>query len=181
MNRLSLSKSIPRNGNGNSSRARFRACMTISASRTTIGMHSVHPVATSVSTNVCTNAPDTVVPPCATKSTSTQPGAGLPQSLNVRIGTLRRTAEPNPAGRRRPLPAAKRTPASKRSIVAALTCSSFARVASSSVTQPCRSKAGNNTVIIGCSRFEHTRSATSQSWISASRTSGPYRPRRDPA
>ena len=45
MNRLSLSKYAPRNGNGNSSRARQRAFTTISASRATIGMHSVHPVA----------------------------------------------------------------------------------------------------------------------------------------
>ena len=127
----------------------------------------------SVSTIVCAKVPDTVVPPCATKSTSAQPGAGLPQSLNVRTGTLRRTAEPNPAGRRRPPPATARTSASKRSMLAALTASSLARVASSSTTRPCRSKAGSNTGSIGRSRFEHTRSATSHTWISASRTSTP--------
>jgi hypothetical protein len=37
--------------------------------------------------------PATLVPPCATMSISQNPGGGLPQSLNVRIGTSRRIAE----------------------------------------------------------------------------------------
>ncbi len=37
---------------------------------------------------------------------------------------------------------------------------------------PCRFNADSNTAIIGCNGFEQTRSAISQSWISASRTSG---------
>ena len=58
-------------------------------------------------------------------------------------------------------------------MLAALTVSSLARVASSSATRPCRSSAGNRIGTIGRNRFEQTLSATSQSWISASRTSTP--------
>ena len=50
-------------------------------------------LATSTIVSVWMNEPATDVPPCATMSTSQKPGGGLFQSLNVRIGTLRRIAE----------------------------------------------------------------------------------------
>lgn len=58
----------------------------------TAGTHSVHPVAISVNTIVCTKLPDEDVPECATKSTRRN-RAGSFQSPKVRTGTDRRTAE----------------------------------------------------------------------------------------
>ena len=49
------------------------------------------PVAMSVSTSVWTKAPTALTPERATKSTSTKPGGGSPQSPKVRTGTDRRT------------------------------------------------------------------------------------------
>jgi hypothetical protein len=57
--------------------------------RTSSGAHSVQPVAISVKTRVCVKAPFAGGPECATRSASTKPGAGLFQSENVRMGTLR--------------------------------------------------------------------------------------------
>src|SRR5215217_8793448 len=90
---LSLSKSTPRNSQGNKLWARLIASTTRLPSRVTSGMHSVQPVATSTIVRVWMNEPATDVPPCATMSTSQKPGAGSFQSLNVRIGTSRRIAE----------------------------------------------------------------------------------------
>src|SRR6202008_3484200 len=93
MNALSLSKSAPRMSQGNRFCARSMARTTSPLSRVTNGMHSVQPVATSTIVNVWINEPATDVPPWATMSTSQNPGGGSCQSLNVRIGTSRRTAE----------------------------------------------------------------------------------------
>ncbi|MEH2711669.1 hypothetical protein DXU06_45025 [Bradyrhizobium elkanii] len=93
MNALPLSKSAPRMPQGNRLCARSIARTTRPPSRVTSGMHSVQPVATSTLVNVCMNEPATDVPPCATMSTSQNPGGGSCQSLNVRTGTSRRTAE----------------------------------------------------------------------------------------
>jgi hypothetical protein len=76
MNWPSLSKSTARSGNGNNTIAAASASMTIAPLRATSGTHSVQPVATSVSTIVCTKPPAADVPECATKSTSTNPGGG---------------------------------------------------------------------------------------------------------
>jgi len=93
MNALSLSKSAPRISHGNKLCARVIAATTRLPSRATSGRHSVHPVAISTIVSVWMNEPATLVPPCATMSISQKPGGGLPQSLNVRIGTSRRIAE----------------------------------------------------------------------------------------
>jgi hypothetical protein len=58
-----------------------------------------------------------------TKSTSTKPGGGSVQSLTVRTGTDRRTAELNPAGRRWLWLATTRTGSSRRSTAAGLIAS----------------------------------------------------------
>src|SRR5512133_3547324 len=84
MNAPSLSKSTPRSENVNSLRAATSASITSAPLRTTTGTHSVQPVATSVSTIVCTKLPAADVPAWATKSTSTKPGGGSFQSPNVR-------------------------------------------------------------------------------------------------
>src|SRR4051794_36079134 len=95
MKALSLSKSTPRNNQGNRLWARLIASTTSEPSRVSIsnGRHSVQPVATSTIVRVWMNEPATDVPPWATMSTSQKPGGGLFQSLNVRIGTSRRIAE----------------------------------------------------------------------------------------
>lgn len=156
---------------------RERACLiamiTLPLSRVRTGMHSVQPVAMSVSTIVCTKLPDEDVPECATKSTSTKPGGGSFQSPKVRTGTDRRTAELIPARRRWPQRATMRTSVKSRSIVAGLTVSSLPRGASSRANRPCRSSAGNKTGINGLRRLEHSRSEASHNTISASRTSLP--------
>src|SRR3954447_17271490 len=73
-------------------------------SRTSNGPHSVHPVAMSVKTSVCTKLPLAEGPLCATRSASTKPGGGSCQSAKVRTGTLRRTAEDGAVRRRVPPP-----------------------------------------------------------------------------
>ena len=57
MKTLSLSKSTPRRGKGNSVLAFVIASMTSAPSRNTTGTHSVHPLAISVSTKVWMNNP----------------------------------------------------------------------------------------------------------------------------
>src|SRR5271165_69655 len=81
MKALSLSKSTPRNSQGNKLCARLIASTTRLPSRVTSGMHSVQPVATSTIVRVWMNEPATDVPPWATMSTSQKPGGGSFQSL----------------------------------------------------------------------------------------------------
>src|ERR1700752_2893019 len=57
MNALSLSKSTPRNSQGNKLWARLIASRTRLPSRLTSGRHSVHPVATSTIVRVWMNEP----------------------------------------------------------------------------------------------------------------------------
>src|SRR3982074_3241914 len=96
MNALSLSKSAPRMSQGNRLCARSMARTTSPLSRCNNGMPPVQPVATSTIVNVWINEPATDVPPCATMSTSQNPGAGSRQSLNVPIGPSHPTADSNP-------------------------------------------------------------------------------------
>ncbi|WP_246529639.1 hypothetical protein [Microvirga zambiensis] len=71
MKALSLSKSTPSSGKGNSDRACWIAAITRPPSRVRTGTHSVQPVAISVRTMVWTKLPEDEVPEWATKSTST--------------------------------------------------------------------------------------------------------------
>ena len=169
----SLSKSTPFSGNGKSSSATCSASSASAPVRIMTGTHSVQPVAMSVSTMVCAKAPAALTPECATKSTSTNPGGGSPQSAKVRTGTERRTAELNPARRRRPCAAAMRISDRSRSIVAGLADRSAARRSSSGASCPCRSSAGSRTGIIGANRFEQTRSDASHRRTKASVTARP--------
>ena len=173
MNAPSLSKSTPRSGKGKSFCAACSASSASAPARITTGTHSVQPVAMSISTSVWTKAPAALTPECATKSTSTNPGGGSPQSPKVRTGPERRTAELNPARRLRPCAAAMRVSDSSRSIVAGLTDRSAARRSASGASCPCRSSAGSRTGIIGARRFEHTWSDASHSRTKASFTAVP--------
>src|SRR6516164_2625355 len=69
MNALSLSKSKPRNSQGNRLCTFFIASTTSEPSRVTSGRHSVQPVAMSTIVSVWMNEPATDVPPWATMST----------------------------------------------------------------------------------------------------------------
>src|SRR5438105_167553 len=89
MNTLSLSVSNPRRAKGSSLRISLSTSVNSRCSRTSSGAHSVHPVAMSVNTRVCTKLPFATGPLCATRSASTKPGGGLSQPSNVRTGTLR--------------------------------------------------------------------------------------------
>src|SRR5215218_9158718 len=93
MNTLSLSVSNPSRSKGSSLRSSVKTSLSRPCSRTSNGPHSVHPVAMSVKTSVCTKLPLAEGPLWATKSASTKPGGGSCQSAKVRTGTLRRTAE----------------------------------------------------------------------------------------
>src|ERR1700753_366099 len=77
MKALSLSKSTPRNRQGNRLCARLIASTTSEPSRVSNGRHSVQPVATSTIVRVWMNEPATDVPPWATMSTSQKPGHRL--------------------------------------------------------------------------------------------------------
>src|SRR5665811_1383943 len=80
MNTLSLSVSKPSRGKGSRLRTSVSTSVSSLCSRTSNGAHSVQPVAMSVNVNVCTKLPLAVGPLCATRSASTNPGAGSPQS-----------------------------------------------------------------------------------------------------
>src|SRR3954468_15370543 len=108
MNTLSLSVSNPSRSKGSSLRSSVKTALSRPCSRTSNGPHSVHPVAMSVKTSVCTKLPLAEGPLCATRSASTKPGGGSCQSAKVRTGTLRRTAEDGAVRRRVPPPARAR-------------------------------------------------------------------------
>src|SRR3954454_18563358 len=109
MNTLSLSVSNPSRSKGSSWRSSVKTALSRPCSRTSNGPHSVHPVAMSVKTSVCTKLLLAEGPLCATRSASTKPGGGSCQSAKVRTGTLRRTAEDGAVRRRVPPPACART------------------------------------------------------------------------
>ncbi|MGY3387890.1 hypothetical protein ACVWW6_000481 [Bradyrhizobium sp. USDA 3311] len=90
MNTVSLSVSRPSSAKGNCLRNSVSTVLNSVCSRTIRGAHSVQPVAMSVSTRVWMKLPRADGPLCATRSASTNPGAGSLQSADVRIGTLRR-------------------------------------------------------------------------------------------
>ncbi|MCF6102600.1 MULTISPECIES: hypothetical protein [Mesorhizobium] len=75
-------------GQGNRERACLIAMITLPLLRVRTGMHSVQPVAISVSTIVCTKLPDQDVPECAQQSRaadlSNRRGAGLHRAANCR-------------------------------------------------------------------------------------------------
>src|SRR5215218_3987655 len=100
MNTLSLSVSNPSRSKGSSLRSSVKPSLSRPCFRTSNGPHSVHPVAMSVKTSVCTKLPLAEGPLCATRSASTKPGGGSCQSAKVRTGTLRRTAEDGAVRRR---------------------------------------------------------------------------------
>src|SRR3954468_21312930 len=139
MNTLSLSVSNPSRSEGSSLRSSVKTSLSRPCSRTSNGPHSVHPVAMSVKTSVCTKLPLAEEPLCATKSASTKPGGGSCQSAKVRTGTLRRTAEEGAVRRRMPLPACARTGRKARSMVAALIANRRVRTSTASWRGPCRS------------------------------------------
>ncbi len=170
MNTLSLSVSNPRSENGSSLRTSSRTSVNSRCSRTSKGAHSVQPVAMSVKVNVCTKRPLAVGPPCATRSASTNPGAGSSQPSNVRTGTLLRTTAEE--GARRPVlfPACPFTFCKARSIVAALIASRPVRTWGASCTWPCRCIASTRVGISGRSRLPQIRSDASQTTIRVSRT-----------
>lgn len=84
MNTVSLSVSRPTSAKGNCLRNSVNTVLNSVCSRTIRGAHSVQPVAMSVSTRVWMKLPRADGPLCATRSASTNPGAGsfhLPTSL----------------------------------------------------------------------------------------------------
>src|SRR4051812_1639027 len=99
MNTLSLSVSNPSRSKGSSLRSSVKTALSRPCSRTSNGPHSVHPVAMSVNTSVCTKLPLAEGPLCATKSASTNPGGGSCQSEGAH-----RNAAADRRGRRRPPP-----------------------------------------------------------------------------
>ena len=76
MNALWLSVSNPSRANANSSRNSLSTSASRFFSRTNTGAHAVQLVAMSVSVDLCTKLPFAVSPLCATRSASTNPGAG---------------------------------------------------------------------------------------------------------
>src|SRR4051812_46122804 len=71
MNTLSLSVSNPSRSKGSSLRSSVKTALSRPCSRTSNGPHSVHPVAMSVNTSVCTKLPLAEGPLCATRSAET--------------------------------------------------------------------------------------------------------------
>src|SRR3954465_8506 len=71
MNTLSLSVSNPSRSKGRSLRSSVKTALSRPCSRTSNGPHSVHPVAMSVNTSVCTKLPLAEGPLCATRSAET--------------------------------------------------------------------------------------------------------------
>lgn len=119
----------------------------------------------SVSTRVWIKLPRADSPLCATRSASTNPGAGSFQSADVRIGTLRRRE--CAVCRRRLRPNFSRIGTNTRSIVAALIAKSLARISGARARWPCRSIASISAGINAFSRFPQIRSDASQRSTSA--------------
>ena len=136
------------------------------ASRTISGRHSVQPVVTSTIVRVWMNEPPTDIPPCATRSTSQNPGGGSPS--RQRSGPGLHDAPPTRSPR-----ATLRTLLSIRSIVAALMVSTRVRSIGARFNRPWRSSDGSSTGIITLRRFPQTRSEASHNAISASRMASP--------
>ena len=78
-----LSVSTPRSWKGMILRSFVSASVTSDPSRTMSATHSVQPLATSVSVSVCAKLPLARSPEWATRSASTNPGMGSPQSAKV--------------------------------------------------------------------------------------------------
>ncbi|SDF32310.1 hypothetical protein SAMN05216337_105139 [Bradyrhizobium brasilense] len=135
MNTVSLSISRPSSAKGNCLRNSVSTVLNSVCSRTIRGAHSVQPVAMSVSTRVWMKLPRADGPLCATRSASTNPGAGSFQSADVLIGTLRRNE--CAACRRRLRPNSSRTCTNARSIVAALIAKSLSRISGARSRWPC--------------------------------------------
>jgi hypothetical protein len=83
-------------------------------------LFTVHPVAISVTVSVKQNCPDALPPSWPTRSISTNPGAASSHSAQVRIGICDFSSDPGLVWLRPRGSIFARSPASFRSIVAAL-------------------------------------------------------------
>ena len=100
--------------------------------RTGMAMHSVQPLAISVSTKLWTKSPSVLSATVLDHVDPKKPGGGSRQTENVRTGMLRRMAAPTPVRRLRCPSTRERALPKARSIVAALTCKSLALTTGSS-------------------------------------------------
>ena len=153
MNSPPLSESIPSNGKGNLWRMRWIASETASCERWSSPVTSVQPVERSVQVHVFRYWPSVVLPQCATRSISRNPGRSSSHSVKVRTGMRRLSRLPGLVVRK-PCADFIRTARKQRSMLAELIFRSRSLLsAESSISwqrYSTRMASGKN----GCNRFE---------------------------
>jgi len=141
MNSLPLSESIPMIGNGKTARTCSRASKTHFAALRTLRL-TVHPVAISATVSVNMVLPGGVAALVADQVDLTNPGTRRPIAPQIRTGIWDFNSDPALVwGRPRGISLA-RSPASRRSMVAALIATSSAASSSLRSSSPSRRRAG---------------------------------------
>lgn len=135
---------------------------------------TVHPVAISVTVKVKQNSPLLLPPSRPARSISTNPGAASSQSAQVRIGIWDFNRLPGLVCERPRGIISARSPASRRSMVAALIWHSNAASSSVRSSSPSRRRIGTSPGNIGARRLPVGARSTAQHMINAAMIRGPY-------
>ena len=173
MNSEPLSESMPMMGNGNTAVTCSRASKTHLAALFRTDRFTVQPVAMSVTVRVKQNSPKLLPPSWPTRSISTKPGTASSHSAQVRIGIWDFSSVPGLVWDRPRGTSFARSPASLRSIVAALMRISRPACSSVSSSSSSRRSSGTRTGSIGASSLPAGARSTAQHLISAGSRSGP--------
>src|SRR5664279_5055133 len=136
MNSAPLSESIPLIGKGNAAVISSSAASTQRCALFFTARGSVQPVAMSVTSRLWQKSPRGSPPSCPTQSISTNPGLASSQSAQVRIGIWLLSSEPGLVPERPLSRSRARSPASRRSIVAAEIETSRSRTSSLTLSSP---------------------------------------------
>lgn len=159
MNSEPLSESIPMIGKGKTAVTCSRASNTHLAALFRTDRFTVHPVQMSVTVSVKQNSPKLLPPSCPTRSISTKPGTASSHCAQVRTGIWDFKSVPGLVWDRPRGKSFARSPASLRSIVAALISisrSAWMSVISSSLS---RRSNGTRTGSIGASNWPAVHAA----------------------
>lgn len=128
----------------------------------------------SVTVSVKQNSPAALPPSWPTKSISTNPGTDSSQSAQVRIGMCSLSRLPGLVCERPRMVSFARSPANRRSMVAALIRHNNAASSSLRSSSPSRRRIGTNTPSIGASRLPAGARNTAQQVTSAAMIFRPY-------
>jgi hypothetical protein len=173
MNSEPLSESMRVMGNGNNAVTCSRASKTHFAALFRTDRFTVHPVQMSVTVRVKQNSPKLLPPSWPTRSISTKPGTASSHSAQVRTGIWDLSSVPGLVCERPRGINLARSPASFRSMVAALIRISNAACSSVITSSPSRRSNGTSTGSIGASSLPAGARSTAQHLISGGSRSSP--------